>query len=171
MALLLSPIAIWAGPALWRWLRLQVPDNILARVFALQSVISMSGSSLRNRWDSGGRKRAASYIAQSAKQIRLNPHCAKLNAVGLAMFVINGGLTPRGKSRPNPTLILRRGGSGWIGEIRDMKTTKPDARKTPFENFRDLTKRVIAIPHAEIQKRETEWKNGRKEHKSHHRHR
>jgi len=50
---------------------------------------------------------------------------------------------------------------------------KPEATKnhTAFGKFRALTKRIISVPHAEIQKRETQWKNGRKEHKSHHRHR
>jgi len=43
--------------------------------------------------------------------------------------------------------------------------------ETPFERFKQLAKRVVSTPQAEIQKRETEWKNGRKEHKSHHRHR
>jgi hypothetical protein len=48
---------------------------------------------------------------------------------------------------------------------------KRDREETPFERFKRLTSRVVSIPHAEIQKRELEWKNGRKEHKSHKRHR
>jgi len=48
---------------------------------------------------------------------------------------------------------------------------KPAPRETPFERFKRLTSRVISVPHAEIQKRETQWKNGRKQHKSHKRHR
>jgi hypothetical protein len=47
----------------------------------------------------------------------------------------------------------------------------PPKSETPFERFKRLTKRVVSVPHAEIQKRETEWKNGRKQHKSYHRHR
>jgi len=39
VALLLTPIAIWAGPVLWLWLRSQLPDKILARVFALLLVL------------------------------------------------------------------------------------------------------------------------------------
>jgi len=40
------------------------------------------------------------------------------------------------------------------------------------ENSKELTKPPsFPVPHAEIQKRETQWKNGRKQHTSHHRHR
>jgi len=40
----------------------------------------------------------------------------------------------------------------------------------PFDKFRALTKKVMAVPHAEIEKRETQYKEQRKI-KSHHRHR
>jgi len=43
--------------------------------------------------------------------------------------------------------------------------------ETPFERFKRLTARVISVPRAEIQKRELQWKNGRKQHNSHKRHR
>jgi hypothetical protein len=43
--------------------------------------------------------------------------------------------------------------------------------ETPFERFKRFTERVISVPRAEIQKRELQWKNGRKQHKSHKRHR
>jgi hypothetical protein len=46
--------------------------------------------------------------------------------------------------------------------------TKPE---TPFERFKRFTAKIVSVPHSEIKKREAEWKNGRKEHKSHRRHR
>jgi hypothetical protein len=52
-----------------------------------------------------------------------------------------------------------------------MPEPKPPKVETPFERFKRLTSRLVSVPHAEIRKRETEWKNGRKQHKSHHRHR
>jgi hypothetical protein len=39
---------------------------------------------------------------------------------------------------------------------------KPQKEQTPFERFKRLTTRVVSVPHAEIQKRETEWKKARK---------
>jgi HEPN domain len=36
--------------------------------------------------------------------------------------------------------------------------------------FNRRTARIIAVPRAEIQKRELQWKNGRKQHKTHKRH-
>jgi hypothetical protein len=64
-------------------------------------------------------------------------------------------------------------GMGKMERKTEMKEQKAVHRKdeTPFERFKWLTKRVVSVPHAEIQKRETAWKNGRKQHKSHHRHR
>jgi hypothetical protein len=44
---------------------------------------------------------------------------------------------------------------------------KPQKEETAFGRFKRLTTKVILVPHAEIQKRETQWKNGRKQHKSH----
>jgi hypothetical protein len=38
----------------------------------------------------------------------------------------------------------------------------PGPPKTPFENFRALTKRVIATPKSEIDAREVKYRNGRK---------
>jgi len=51
-----------------------------------------------------------------------------------------------------------------------MESNKP-REETPFKRFKRLTTRVISVPRAEIQKLETEWKDGRKQHKNHHRHR
>ena len=39
---------------------------------------------------------------------------------------------------------------------------KSKTEETPFEKFKKLTTQVVSVPRAEIQKRETEWKNGRK---------
>jgi len=50
--------------------------------------------------------------------------------------------------------------------LREVFTTLPYTKRTV-----QLTKRVITVPKTEIEKRETQWKNGRKQHKSHHRHR
>ena len=55
-------------------------------------------------------------------------------------------------------------------KMKEQKAVHRQA-ETPFERFKRLTKRVVSVPHADIQKRETEWKNGRKQHKSHHRRR
>jgi hypothetical protein len=52
-----------------------------------------------------------------------------------------------------------------------MPSAKPSKAETPFERFKTLTTRIVSVPRAEIQKRETQWKDGRKQHKSHHRHR
>jgi hypothetical protein len=43
--------------------------------------------------------------------------------------------------------------------------------ETPFERFKRLTTKVISAPRAEIQKRELQWKNDRKKHETHKRHR
>ena len=49
---------------------------------------------------------------------------------------------------------------------------RPKKEGTPFERFKRLTAQVMSVPRAEIQKlRELAWKNGRKQHKSHKRHR
>ena len=47
----------------------------------------------------------------------------------------------------------------------------PAKPETPFDAFKRLTEKVASVPHKEIQKREAEWKEGRKEHKSSKRHR
>jgi hypothetical protein len=50
--------------------------------------------------------------------------------------------------------------------------SKEQARQeTPFERFKRLTAQVVSVPRAEIQKRELQWKNGRKKHETHKRHR
>jgi len=43
--------------------------------------------------------------------------------------------------------------------------------ETPFERFKRYTARAISVPRTEIQKRELKWKNDRKKHKTHKRHR
>ena len=43
--------------------------------------------------------------------------------------------------------------------------------ETPFERFKRLTAKVVSVPRAEIQKRELQWKNDRKKHETHKRHR
>jgi len=48
---------------------------------------------------------------------------------------------------------------------------KPQKEETPFERFRRLASRVVSVPRAEIQKRELQWKNDRKKHETHKRHR
>ena len=60
---------------------------------------------------------------------------------------------------------------GVNDKVCGVGASKPPKAETPFERFKRLTKHVVSVPHAEIQKRETEWKNGRKQHNSHHRHR
>jgi len=52
-----------------------------------------------------------------------------------------------------------------------MSEGKPKREETPFEKFKRLTTRIVSVPKAEIQKRELEWENGKKQHKSHKRHR
>jgi len=52
-----------------------------------------------------------------------------------------------------------------------VERDKPQKEETPFERFKLLTAQVVSVPRAEIQKRELQWKNGRKQHKSHKRHR
>ena len=37
--------------------------------------------------------------------------------------------------------------------------------------FKRTTAQIMSVPRSEIQKRELQWKNGRKQHKSHKRHR
>jgi len=46
-----------------------------------------------------------------------------------------------------------------------------EENETPFERFKRVTAQIVSVPRAEIQKRELQWKNGRKQHKSHKRHR
>ena len=43
--------------------------------------------------------------------------------------------------------------------------------ETAFNKFRKLTEKVVSVPRAEIQKRELQWKNDRKKHETHKRHR
>jgi len=43
--------------------------------------------------------------------------------------------------------------------------------ESPFERFKRLTTKVVSVPRAEIQKRELQWKNERKKHQTHKRHR
>jgi hypothetical protein len=52
--------------------------------------------------------------------------------------------------------------------VPEEKSTKEE---TPFERFRRLTAQVVSVPRSEIQKRELKWKNGRKKHEMHKRHR
>ncbi len=41
---------------------------------------------------------------------------------------------------------------------------EPSSRdRSPWEKFQDLTKKVIAVPKSEVDKREAEWKQGRAE--------
>lgn len=43
-----------------------------------------------------------------------------------------------------------------------MKDGPPTPRdRSPWEKFQDLTKKVIAVPKSEIDKRDAEWKRGR----------
>jgi hypothetical protein len=51
-----------------------------------------------------------------------------------------------------------------------MESNKPK-EETAFERFKKLTTRVVSVPRTEIQKRELQWKNGRKKHETHKRHR
>jgi hypothetical protein len=48
---------------------------------------------------------------------------------------------------------------------------KPPEDETQFERFKRLTAQVVSVPRAEIQKRELQWKNGRKKHQTHKRYR
>jgi hypothetical protein len=52
-----------------------------------------------------------------------------------------------------------------------VEDRKPQGEETPFERFKQLTTRVVSVPRAEIQKRELKWKNDRKKHETHKRHR
>jgi len=52
-----------------------------------------------------------------------------------------------------------------------MPERKTEREEAPFEKFKRLTMRVVSVPRVEIQKRELQWKNGQKQHKSHKRHR
>lgn len=43
-----------------------------------------------------------------------------------------------------------------------MKDAPPSPReRSPWEKFQDLTKKVISVPKAEVDKREGEWKRAR----------
>ena len=46
----------------------------------------------------------------------------------------------------------------------DMSEPAPSAapEPTPFEKFRDFAKRIIAVPKAEADEKEMEWREGRK---------
>jgi len=52
-----------------------------------------------------------------------------------------------------------------------VETPKPPKEETPFKRFKRLTNRVVSVSRAEIQKRELQWKNDRKKHETHKRHR
>jgi hypothetical protein len=41
----------------------------------------------------------------------------------------------------------------------------------PSDKFRSAMKQILSVSKKELQRREMEWKDGRKEHKSHRRHR
>jgi len=40
--------------------------------------------------------------------------------------------------------------------------SKPSSAKTPFENFRELTAKAVAVPKKEMAKREAEYRKGRR---------
>jgi hypothetical protein len=51
-----------------------------------------------------------------------------------------------------------------------MPTATEQKPETPFERFKRFTAKIVSVPHSEIKKRETEWKEQRKI-KNHHPHR
>jgi len=53
----------------------------------------------------------------------------------------------------------------------ELETPERVKEETPFERFKPVTTRVVSVPRAEIQKRELKWKNDRKKHETHKRHR
>jgi hypothetical protein len=53
----------------------------------------------------------------------------------------------------------------------ELETPERAKEETPFERFKRLTGRVVSVPRAETQKRELKWKNDRKKHETHKRHR
>jgi hypothetical protein len=59
----------------------------------------------------------------------------------------------------------------FIDLRRNYKSVEDKKEETPFERFKRIATQVVSVPRAEIQKRELQWKNGRKQHKSHKRHR
>jgi hypothetical protein len=52
-----------------------------------------------------------------------------------------------------------------------MEPNDPPKDETPFERFKRKTTQIMSVPRAEIQKRELKWKNDRKKHETHKRHR
>jgi hypothetical protein len=54
-----------------------------------------------------------------------------------------------------------------------MSGNLPNAQKeeTLFDSLNRLTTKVVSVPRTEIQKRELQWKNDRKKHETHKRHR
>jgi hypothetical protein len=52
--------------------------------------------------------------------------------------------------------------------VSEEKSPKDE---TPFGRFKRTTAQIMSVPRSEIQKRELQWKNGRKQHKNHKRHR
>jgi len=59
----------------------------------------------------------------------------------------------------------------FANRLLAVEDSNPKKEETPFERFKRLTTRVVSVPHAEIQKRELQWKNDRKKHETHRRHR
>lgn len=45
--------------------------------------------------------------------------------------------------------------------MKDGPPGSPRDERTPFEKFQELTKKVIAVPKSEIDKRDVEWKRKR----------
>lgn len=40
--------------------------------------------------------------------------------------------------------------------------TKPNEKETPFEKFKEFTRKVVSVPKAEIDRREREYQESRK---------
>jgi hypothetical protein len=55
--------------------------------------------------------------------------------------------------------------------LQTVEHPSPQKEETPFERFKRLTTRIVSVPRPEIQKRELKWKNDRKKHETHKRHR
>jgi hypothetical protein len=59
----------------------------------------------------------------------------------------------------------------FIDLRRNYKSVEDKKEETPFERFKRIATQVVSVPRAEIQKRELKWKNDRKKHETHKRHR